>query len=321
MTGERMEQDVILGAGPVGQELARQLLAQGRTVRIVSRSGSAPAGAEHLRADLSDPAAARAACAGARTVYHAAAPAYHRWLAEFPALQDSIVAAAAATDATLVVVENTYGYGVTGDLHEGLPLTATTRKGALRAGMTGHLFKAHAAGRVRAVVARASDFLGPGVRQSALGARFFPPLLAGRKVGWLGDPDAPHSFTYVPDLAAALIRLARAPDAWGRAWHVPSLPARSARQIATEAALLAGAPPPRVTRVPRALLRLAGLFDPDARETVEMVYQFEAPFRLRDDAFVAAFGQQPTGWSQALAATLGWWQAQTAVTAAARPVP
>jgi nucleoside-diphosphate-sugar epimerase len=310
MTGEM---NVILGAGPVGRAIARALLAEGEPVRLVSRAGTAQglAGAEPWRADLSDPGAAREACAGASRIFHAAAPPYHRWLVDFPALQENIIAAAAGTGAVLVVVENLYGYGVAGQLHEALPAAATTRKGRLRAEMSARVFAAHESGKVRAVVGRASDFFGPEVRAAALGERFFPPLLAGRTLAWPGDPDAPHSHTYVPDFAAALIRLGRIPTAWGRAWHVPSPRARSARDIAEEAAEVLGLPAPKIRRMPRTLLRIAGIFDRGAAEMVEMTYQFEAPFEILYRDFDAAFGVAPTGWTAALAETTRWWQRQS----------
>jgi len=238
----RNDLNIVLGGGPMGRALARALLAQGRRVAIVTR-GAAPdglPGVEHRRADISRRGAAAEACQGAIAIYHSAAPAYHRWVAEFPALQDAAIAAAAQTGAVLAVVENLYGYGVAGELTEALPLSAATRKGRVRTEMTRRLFAAHARGEIRAVAGRAADFFGPEVRVSAFGERLWQPLLAGRPVSWIGDPDAPHSATYVPDFAAALIRLADTPTAWGRAWHVPSPAPRTPRAFVAEAAAKSG---------------------------------------------------------------------------------
>jgi nucleoside-diphosphate-sugar epimerase len=63
------------------------------------------------------------------------------------------------------------------------------------------------------VAGRATDFFGPGVSVSALGERFWPALLSGKPVDWVGNPDAPHSFAYLPDLAAAYVALANTPSA------------------------------------------------------------------------------------------------------------
>ena len=60
--------------------------------------------------------------------------------------------------------------------------------------------------RARVVEARASDFYGPGVTANGhLGSRFVPRLLAGKPARLVhGDPDAAHSWTYLPDVADAL---------------------------------------------------------------------------------------------------------------------
>jgi nucleoside-diphosphate-sugar epimerase len=302
--------NVILGAGPMGRAIARQLHREGRKVVIVTRGAPPPdlPEVQHRRADLMRPGAAAEACAGASTIFHCAAPAYDRWTEEFPALQDAVIDAAASTGAVLGVVENLYGYGVAGTLTEAMPLAATTRKGRVRAEMTARLFAAHSRGEVRAVAGRAADYFGPGVRVSAFGERLWQPLLAGKPISWIGDPDAPHSVTYVPDFAAALIRLVDTPSSWGRAWHVPSPAPLTPRAVIAAAAQAAGLPMPRVRRLPVLMLRAVGLFNPGAGEMVEMVYSYDRPFVMMHRDFDAAFGMAATPWDQAVAATRDWWQ-------------
>lgn len=43
------------------------------------------------------------------------------------------------------------------------------------------------------------------------------PVLAGQKLWVISSTDQPHSFTYVPDLAAAMIRSAQTPSLWNAA--------------------------------------------------------------------------------------------------------
>jgi len=58
-------------------------------------------------------------------------------------------------------------------------------------------------------------------------------------------------------------------------------------------------------------LRLAGVFDPRARETTEMLYQWERPFVLDASKFQRAFGPfQPTPHQQAVATTVAWFREQ-----------
>jgi nucleoside-diphosphate-sugar epimerase len=300
---------LVFGAGALGIEIARQLAARGTKVRLATRRGDARLpGVEPIRADLADPASAIVAAKGADVIHFCAAPAYHDWARSFPALQEGAIAAARHSDAVLVAAENLYGYGVAGELTEALPLAARTRKGAVRARMSHRLFEAHERGEIRAVSARASDFFGPTVRQSALGERFWPGLLAGKPVDWFGDPDACHSFTYLPDFAAALIALGGARDAWGRAWHVPCPETRTVREVARHAAALARLPPPRLRRTPKLMLRLIGLAIPAAGEMVEMEYAFAEDFVVRQDDWDRRFGQSATAWEDALRETLEAWQ-------------
>jgi nucleoside-diphosphate-sugar epimerase len=289
---------------------------------VVTRSGTAVPGALPAVADISDPAQAAAAVAGAQVVFQCTSPAYHQWPAKFPALQASVVDAAAAAGALLVVAENLYGYGPgTGLLTEDRPLTATTRKGAVRARLWQDLAAAHQAGRLRVVAGRASDFYGPGVGAgSVVGDRFFGALLRGKPAEVLGDPDRLHTYTYIADFGEALVALSETGATWGRAWHVPSAPAVTTRSFAAQATDLAGvAVPgtgPRLRRLAPWQLRLVGLGVPAVREMPEMMYQFEQDWVVDYSAYAAAVGGRPTPMRTALAATVAA-QASAAQPAAA----
>jgi uncharacterized protein YbjT (DUF2867 family) len=87
---------VVLGTGPVGRAVVGALTARGLEPAVVSRSGTAVAGAIPRHADLADPAQASAAVAGATVIFQCASPAYHRWPEQFPLLQARAVDAAAA---------------------------------------------------------------------------------------------------------------------------------------------------------------------------------------------------------------------------------
>jgi len=306
---------VVLGAGPVGRSVIAALDARGVTPAVVTRSGTAVPGAQSRTADISDPAQAAAAVAGAQVVFQCTSPAYHQWPAKFPALQASVVDAAASAGALLVVAENLYGYGPgDGLLTEDRPLTAATRKGAVRARLWQDLSAAHKAGRLRVVAGRASDFYGPGVGAgSVVGDRFFGALVRGKPAEVLGDPDLLHTYTYIGDFGEALVVLSETESTWGRAWHVPSAPAVTTRSFAAQAADLAGTVPastgvpgtgPRLRRLPAWQLRMVGLAVPAVREMPEMLYQFEQDWVVDYSAYAAAVGGRATPMRTALAATV-----------------
>lgn len=300
---------VVLGAGPVGKAVAARLVERGLTPVVITRSGSTVDGARPLAVDVTDPAALAAALHGADAVFHSAQPAYHRWAEEFPALQRSVLDAAARAGVGVVVaVENLYPYGrVTGGaaMTESTPFNPCSRKGEVRARLAAELAATHAEGRVATAAVRASDFFGPGVAGSAYGERFVIPLVKGKSAEVLGDPDTRHSVTYVPDLAETLVRAAERPDAWGRAWHAPSAPAVTQRELVALVAAAAGTEP-RLRALKPWMLRLVGRFNPGARETVEMLYEFEADFVLDSSAAERAFGLAPTLLATAVAATISY---------------
>jgi len=92
--------------------------------------------------------------------------------------------------------------------------------------------QAHRDGMVQVTLARAADFYGPRVLNSALGDRVFPQALAGKRVQLLGNIDLPHSYSYIGDVARSLAVLGESEAAYGRAWHVPvTSPAMSQRAM------------------------------------------------------------------------------------------
>ena len=310
-----MARHLVVGAGPVGSHTALLLADAGHDVRLVTRSGGGPAHPliERVAFDASDPAAMATAAAGAAAVYNCANPAYHRWVSDWPPIATALLDAAAAYDAVLVTMSNLYGYGpVDAPMTEDTPLAATGVKGRVRAQMWEQALAAHEAGRVRVTEARASDFFGPGVVGSHLGERVVPRLLAGKGIRVIGDPDQPHSWTYVPDVARTLVTLANDERAWGRAWHVPSPPPLTQREAITRLCEAAGVPAVSVGAMPAWALRAAGLVVPMLRELREVTYQFEAPFVLDSSRAESTFGLTPTAYDEATAATVAWWRARTA---------
>ncbi|MEU2178208.1 NAD-dependent epimerase/dehydratase family protein [Nocardia sp. NPDC019219] len=301
-----MSLHVVVGAGPVGSATAQLLATRGIRVRTITRRGSGPDHPliERVAADAADAAALISHCAGADVVYQCAQPPYHRWATDFPPLAAAALRAAEATGAVLLSVGNLYGYGqVDGPISERHPLRPNSVKGRVRARIWAEALGAHEAGRVRVAEVRGSDYLGAGAK-SAFTMVALPAVLSGRRVWFPADPDAAHSWTDVGDTARTLVAVADDETAWGRAWHTPTAPPTSIRELAGMAATVAGAPPARVSRMPAAVLWAAGLFEPNAREMRELRYQFDGPFVIDSSAATAAFGIEPTPTVESVRATI-----------------
>ena len=231
----------------------------------MTRSGSGPdlPGIRRVACDASDPAALAVAAGRHDTLYNCADPSYHRSPELWPPMAAALLDVATVAGSVLVTMGNLYGYGpVDHPMTEGDRLPATGTKGRVRAAMWAGALAAHRTGRVRVTEARASDFYGPGVVESSFFGRNVDRLMRGSKTYVLGDPDVPHSATYVPDVGRTLATLGTDERAWGRPWRVPTAPAVSQRQMATRLCQIAEAPPARVVALPPVLLTVAGLCSP-----------------------------------------------------------
>jgi nucleoside-diphosphate-sugar epimerase len=294
-----MSSRVIVGAGPVGSTVAGLLAEAGETVRIVTRSGSGPEHPliERVAADAGDARRLTELTRDAEVLYNCANPPYTKWPQLWPPMSAALITAARETGAVLAITGCLYGYGPQpgGHMSERTPLAATGRKGRIRIAM----WQDALAAGIRTLEVRGSDYVGAGAA-GVVSAVLTPAIAKGRTAWMPADPDAPHTWTYIGDMARTLITLARDQRAWGRAWHVPSPPAISVRELAARYVTLAGAPAVRVRGLPRAVMRTAGLVIPMARELAEMDYQFYGPFLLDSTETEQTFGLRATDLEVAL---------------------
>ena len=121
----------------------------------------------------------------------------------------------------------------------------------------------------------------------------------------LGDPDQPHTYTYIPDIGEGLAVLGEHPDAPGEVWHLPNDPdTRTTRQLVDLVYQHAGQPHTKLRALPPLLLRALGLTNPTVRELLEMQYQFEEPFIVDSSKITNKLAVTATPIDQAIADTL-----------------
>jgi nucleoside-diphosphate-sugar epimerase len=306
-----MAVNVIFGTGPLGLAVARRLAASGAQVRLVNRSGraaDAPKGAAVVACDATDLASSRRACEGSSVVFHCATGAYGRWAEFLPPLMNGIIEGAAAAKARLVYGDNLYAYGpVDGPLREDLPYRPNGPNTRARAEVATTLMDAHAAGKVRATIGRASDFYGPHVLQSKAGDIIFARALAGKPAQVVGDPDELHTYTYIDDFAAGLVTLAQREEALGQVWHLPSAETVTTRRFVEMVFAQAGQAA-RMRPAPKIAISLMALFMPPMKAVMETMYQSESSWVVDDGKFVRAFGDLATPHDKAIEVTLAWFR-------------
>ena len=122
---------------------------------------------------------------------------------------------------------------------------------------------------------------------------FWRPVIAGQRGRVVVDPDAIHTYHYIPDVAAGLATLGTAgDDAYGRPWMLPCAPAETMRALVVRFSRELGREI-RLRTTPRTVLKILALVVPFLREIDEMLYQWQEPFVISDRRFRERFGQGP----------------------------
>ena len=226
------------------------------------------------------------------------------WRELWPRIMSNTIEACKRAKAKLIFFDNVYMYGkVSGRMTEETAFNPCSKKGEIRAQIARTLLNEIKAGNLVALIARSADFYGPHVTTGIPNILVFDKLAQGATASWLVNDSVPHSFTFTPDAAKSLSLLADAERAWNQTWHVPTashpLTGKAFIQLAAKA--LGVAPKYRV--LGRPLVKIAGLFDNDIRESYEMLYQSEAEYLFDSSKFEQAFKFAPTSYLEGIRQT------------------
>jgi nucleoside-diphosphate-sugar epimerase len=274
---------------------------------LVRRSHGGQAAAEIVSADISDKDQAIRAVAGSEVVFLLVGLRYDSklWAEMWPRIMANTIEACKRAGAKLIFFDNVYMYGrVNGAMTEETPFHPTSRKGETRAGIARSLINEWKAGRLTAMIARAADFYGPNTPTGLPNNLVFDPMSKNQKASWLVNDTVPHSFTYTPDAARALMSLAASETAWNQTWHLPTTanPPNGKEFIAMAAD--AFGVPPRYRVLSPAMVRMFGWFKPIVGEIHEMLYQNDSPYVFDSSKFARAFGFSGTPYAEGIRASV-----------------
>jgi nucleoside-diphosphate-sugar epimerase len=298
----------LLGAGgAISNELAARLAAANLPFRLVGRNPSSRQGAsEVVAADLTKFDQTLQAVTGSTIVFLLAGLKYDRkvWAEQWPRIMANTIEACKRAGARLIFFDNVYMYGrVDGPMTEQTPFHPSSRKGEIRSRIADSLIDQWKAGNLTAMIARAADFYGPGAGHGIPNVLVFEPLSKGNPAMCLAKDNLPHSYTYTPDAADALIRLSQTDTAWNQTWHLPTTPNPPTGRQFIEAAALAMGVTPKYRVLGPAMLTVAGLFNSEIREVREMLYQNTAPYLFDSSKYAKAFGFSGTPYAEGIRAT------------------
>jgi nucleoside-diphosphate-sugar epimerase len=297
----------ILGAnGIVGQTLTEELKKQkvATKLRLVAREyqNKTEDNVEYLATDLLDENATAMAVTGSDLVYLTVGLPYRTavWKKDWPIVIRHVLSACQKNNSKLVWFDNVYAYGqVSDNMTEETLLQPSSEKGMLRKQLQEMIFEAIEKKQVTAVIAKSADYYGPSARLSLFYINNIENILKGKKPFWMGDPSKKHSFTYLPDAAKALVELGLSEMANNQVWHLPTakpLTGNDYMRIITEAMSV----PNKFAKLNKFMLRLAGVFNSDAKELVEMFYQFDRDYIFDSTKFENVFTTRPTSYEDGI---------------------
>ncbi|QIR70328.1 NAD-dependent epimerase/dehydratase family protein [Kocuria sp. KD4] len=302
---------IVIGAGQVGSALVHALSERGAEVVVIRRSDAPMPGMRTVVADALDEETLAREFEGAAAVHHCIhAPYDHRaWRRELPHRERAVMDVAAAMGVPVIFPESVYAFGrAAADLEEGNPIAPCTPLGDVRA----ELLEARSRHDARTASIVASDFFGPTANDGSVATlTMLRPLARGRRAWVPADLDAPHSWSYLPDLAAAMIHAGTHFDTLPSSWtatgdpifHAPTTEPRSCRRVAQDV----GASLHRKTHissVPEWVLAVGSRVDPTVRELHAQRYLWRTQARLRPGQLTTTEGLQPTPWPTALQESL-----------------
>ncbi len=294
---------VLGGNGTIGRETVRALIAHGHTPRSVGRRPSTEPGAEGWQADLLDPTDTARALRGADVAYFVPGLAYSSrvWARQWPVLLGNAIDAALDNDTRLIYLDNVYVYGLaSAGMTEDTPIAPASKKGRVRAAALRLLDAAQSRG-LHVTIARSADFYGPNAVTSVFNTFALDKIAAGKPPVWLFDADQPHSLTYTPDIGRGLAVLGTAETGSGSIWHLPTAPAMTGREYLR----LATGDGARTSVMSSGTMRIGALVNGAARETLEMSYQYTAPYIFDSSKFTDTFAITPTPIGDGVARALG----------------
>jgi len=286
---------VVGAAGGLGYVAAEAFRNAGWSVTSLVRRGHgarAPGGSEIVEADALDHQAVAAAARGAAVILHALNPPYTRWSRRALPLTYSVIDAAEAAGATLLFPGNLYNYGspLPAVIDEATPMHPTSRKGQLRIIIEQRMAEAVERG-LRVIILRAGDFFGRG-RGSWFDLVVANEIGRGR-VSYPGPLDIVHEWAYLPDFAAALVRLAAIRERLDRfaSFGFPGH-AVTGREFTAAITRAAGR---ELALKPMTwwLIHLGRLVVPMCRELSEIAYLWREPHRIDGTKLAAAISDVP----------------------------
>lgn len=229
---------------------------------------------------------------GADVIVNGWNPPYSKWAAQLPELTEQVIAAARVSGATVMQPANVYVYGfreaMPAIVGPDVPQRAKNPLGRLRIDMERRFREAD----IQVILLRGGDFL-----DDQASAGWFDRIIARNwakgKLVYPGALDRPHAWAYLPDMAAALPRLAEMRGELRQFTELAYAGYTLTGQQLAEACGAALGRRMKISSMSWLPIQLARPFWAEAKHLLEMRYLWDQPHRVDGSALNAILPDLP----------------------------
>jgi nucleoside-diphosphate-sugar epimerase len=285
----------ILGAnGIIGEELARELRKKYTDqIKLVGRNPQKVHPKDLLfEADLLNPESVVKALENTQIAYMTLGLTYDSeiWLRDWVIVMQHVIAACKVNKCKLVYFDNTYAYPQESKIQtEETSLSSKGKKGRGKKLAAELLLRAIANKEIEAMICRAPEFYGPGKTKGLSNSLIFENLRNNKQPKVFLKDDVLRTLIFTPDASKAMALLANTADAYGQTWHLPCDDNRLtykqfigeiAQQLEREI---------KYKVLHRFVLKIAGLFNKNAKETQELLPRYSIDNIFKSSKFKTRF--------------------------------
>jgi nucleoside-diphosphate-sugar epimerase len=296
----------ILGAGgPVGKSLATALTNLNKQVRLVSRQPLVTNNGQYwLKADLSVEQDVIDALEGTEVAYLTIGLPYSTkiWREYWPRVMKNVTTACLHHGVRLVFFDNIYAVSPNhlNPITESSPLQPCSKKGEIRAEVIRILMEAVEKKGLMGLIARSADFLTLEENKGIIRPLLYDRMLKHQRAQWICNAHVIHNFSYLPDLGKGTALLGTTPDVMQQVWNLPTDPTPMTgvdwiRMMAEEMPTSE-----KYTTISAGMIKFLGVFIPNMRELVEMLYQYDRDYFFDSSKFNRYFNYIPASPREAI---------------------
>lgn len=311
-----MDKHLVVGiTGGIGRATAKALVEKGKKVIGFARNEEKAKkyidgldGVELFIGDAANIDDLRNALKEAKYLHYCVNIPYDQWEAKSEKLLAVSVDAAVEANAKLIFPGNVYVYGEPQytPVNEGHPHAPMTKKGRIRDRMEKSLWSAWKEHGLNYSIIRMPDFYGPFVVNDYYD-KIFRNALKGKKITWYGDLKVPIEFIYIEDGGKAMAAAALSSKADHMIFNIPGYKPTTAKEFLKTVVKHSGKRSSIRGVNIEALVLIAGLFNPVAREFRELFYLKQQELILNGNLYKTTFGELPaTPYEEGIKKTLEW---------------